>query len=82
LLGANREGTPLSPHGDVGDVLAQALHTQLLSFQQRPLCNRIPTPQDLMELSHRIYKASRSLYNEADSQGMRVFRDELMEGER
>jgi len=46
------------------------------------LVNRVPTPQDLAELSYRIYKKSpRRLYAEADAQGMRVWRDERVDGD-
>jgi hypothetical protein len=31
--------------------------------------------------THRIYKSSRKLYNEADAQGMRVYHDELLAGD-
>jgi hypothetical protein len=50
--------------------------------QQQPLANRVPTPQDLAELSYRVYKKSpRRLYAEIDAQGMRVWRDERVEGD-
>jgi hypothetical protein len=50
--------------------------------RRRPLVNRVPTPQDLAELSFRVYKKSpRRLYAEADAQGMRVWRDERVDGD-
>jgi hypothetical protein len=42
--------------------------------------NRVPTPQELLELSHRVYKHSRRLYSEADAQGLRVYHDERLDG--
>jgi hypothetical protein len=52
------------------------------SRSRRPLVNRVPTPQDLAELSYRIYKKSpRRLYAEADAQGLRVWRDERVDGD-
>lgn len=42
--------------------------------------NRTPTPQELLELSHRVYKHSRRLYSEADAQGLRVYHDERLDG--
>ncbi|KAF6259218.1 hypothetical protein COO60DRAFT_1700957 [Scenedesmus sp. NREL 46B-D3] len=47
----------------------------------RKVTNRSPTPQDLLELSARVYRSSRKLYHEADSQGMRVYHDELIMGD-
>lgn len=40
--------------------------------------NREPTPQDLLELSARVYKGARKLHAEADAQGMRCYHDELL----
>ena len=42
--------------------------------------NRVPTHQELLELSHRVYKHSRRLYSEADAQGLRVYHDERLDG--
>jgi hypothetical protein len=42
--------------------------------------DRAPTPQELLELSHRVYKHSRRLYSEADAQGLRVYHDERLDG--
>ncbi|GBF94765.1 hypothetical protein Rsub_07648 [Raphidocelis subcapitata] len=42
--------------------------------------NRVPTDQELLELSHRVYKHSRRLYSEADAQGLRVYHDERLDG--
>lgn len=60
------------------DVLPKPLQ---LPRHPREVINRPPTPQDLLELCARVYRSSRKLHHEADSQGMRVHHDELIMGD-
>ncbi|KAI8467706.1 MAG: hypothetical protein J3K34DRAFT_480586 [Monoraphidium minutum] len=54
---------------------------ELDDFYRAPRwASRDPTTQELLELSHRVYKHSRRLYSEADAQGLRVYHDERLDG--
>jgi hypothetical protein len=71
-----RPGKAHDPRRDQGPVIgfdAPPIH-------QPHWVNRVPTPQELLELSHRVYKHSRRLYSEADAQGLRVYHDERLDG--
>ncbi|WIA41003.1 hypothetical protein OEZ86_004644 [Tetradesmus obliquus] len=63
------------------DALPKQLQQLLQARHPREVINRPPTPQDLLELSARVYRSSRKPYAEADSQGMRVYHDELIMGD-